>query len=115
MYANSQSSDGKISGRGIMRTNIVHFNDKNENKILFWNFNPNASSNAAGREKMKKILIRALETELTDRQRKCITDYYLLGRREKDIACELGISPSTVSRHITNARKKLRHIASYYM
>ncbi len=98
-----------------MRTNIVHFNEKNVHKILFENYNPNASSNATGREKMKKILIRALETELTEKQRKCITDYYLLRRKEKEIACELGISPSTVSRHITNARKKLRHIASYYM
>lgn len=98
-----------------MRTNVVHFNGKNTYKILFGNYSSEDSSNKNSREQMKKILSQAIGTELTDKQRKCITDYYLLRKKEKDIAKELGISPSTVSRHISTARKKLRHIASYYM
>lgn len=98
-----------------MRTDIVHFNDKNTYKILFDNYNSAGASNESSRERMKKILTQAINSELTDKQRKCITDYYLLKKKEKEIALELGISPSTVSRHISNARKKLRHIASYYM
>ena len=35
--------------------------------------------------------------------------------REKEIAKELGVNSSTVSRHIMKARDKLRHIASYYV
>ncbi len=98
-----------------MRTDIFHFNESNADKIIFGRYNPFGSTNENSREKMKKILARAIESELTEKQRKCITDYYLLRRKEKEIAAELGISPSTVSRHITLARKKLRHIASYYM
>ena len=33
----------------------------------------------------------------------------------KEIAKELGVNSSTVSRHIMKARDKLRHIASYYV
>lgn len=64
---------------------------------------------------MKKILFKAIDTELTAKQKKCMIDYYLMNKKEKDIAAELGVNPSTVSRHITLAKKKLRHIASYYM
>ena len=67
------------------------------------------------RDKMKKILSMAVLNELTERQRICIVDYYLNGKKEKEIAKELGVNSSTVSRHIMKARDKLRHIASYYV
>ena len=64
---------------------------------------------------MKKILSMAVLNELTERQRICIIDYYFNGKKQKEIAENLGIDSSTVSRHIIKARDKLRHIASYYV
>ena len=77
----------------------------------FWH----GSTNENSRDKMKKILSMAVLNELTERQRICIVDYYLNGKKEKEIAKELGVNSSTVSRHIMKARDKLRHIASYYV
>lgn len=72
------------------------------------------STNRAQRERMKRILSRAMRYGLTDRQRDCMTMYYLEGMKMKDIAKAMGLSSSTVSRHITAATKKLRKVASYY-
>lgn len=98
-----------------MRTELIHFTNKNTNKILFNNSQLKYSTNNESRELMKKILSKAILDELTEKQRICVTYYYLAGKKEKDIAYELGLNPSTVSRHISAARKKLRHIASYYI
>ena len=93
----------------------VHITDNNKHKLIsdsgFWHVSTNENS----REKMKKILSMAVLNELTERQRICIIDYYLNGKKEKEIAEELGLNSSTVSRHIIKARDKLRHIASYYV
>lgn len=96
----------------------VHITDKNSRRFasdtnLFYFAEENTNFNS--REKMKKILSLAVINELTDKQRKCITDYYLNGKKEKDIAKELGVNSSTVSRHIAKAKEKLKHIASYYV
>ncbi|MBR2724512.1 MAG: sigma-70 family RNA polymerase sigma factor [Ruminococcus sp.] len=76
-------------------------------------FNVAQSSNER-RKKMLSILKKALEEELTDTQRFCITEYYLRDRKMKDIAESLSVNPSTVTRHIKRAKQKLQHIASYY-
>lgn len=72
------------------------------------------SSNRPDRERMRRLLGRAINRELTDRQRCCLQMYYLEGMKMKDIAVALSLSRSTVSRHISAATAKLRHIASYY-
>lgn len=72
------------------------------------------SDNRPERERMRKILIRAIRHELTDRQRDCMTMYYLEGMKMKDIAVALNLSKSTVTRHIQSATRKLRKVASYY-
>lgn len=71
-------------------------------------------TNHAERLKMRRILDEAMETELTESQRYCITEYYLGGRKMKDIAVSLSVHPSTVTHHIKSARRKLQHIAGYY-
>lgn len=98
-----------------MRTEIIHFTNRNTNKILFMNHLSDGSNNSESRKNMKKILSKAIFTELTDKQRVCIVEHYINDRKEKDIALELGVNISTVSRHITAARKKLKNIAQYYM
>ncbi|WP_294466873.1 sigma-70 family RNA polymerase sigma factor [uncultured Ruminococcus sp.] len=97
-----------------MKTKIIHFTNENTSKILFSSFNPNGTTNSESRKKMKEIISKAIVTELTDMQRICLTEYYLNDKKQKEIASELGLNASTVSRHISTARRKLQNIASYY-
>ena len=94
---------------------IIHITDNNKHKIMADSGFIQGSTNESSRERMKKILSIAVLSELTERQRYCIVDYYLNGKKEKEIAKELRVNSSTVSRHIMKARDKLRHIASYYV
>ncbi len=71
-------------------------------------------TNASEINKMKRILSKAIRVELTENQRFCLIEYYIHGRKMKDIAESLSLNPSTVTRHIRMAKDKLRHIASYY-
>ncbi len=74
----------------------------------------NQEDNSKDRKQMLRILKKAMASELTDRQRLCLEEYFLRGRKMKDIAKSLNLSPSTVTRHIRRATEKLRHIAEYY-
>ena len=89
-----------------MKREIIHITDNNKHRLIsnsgFWH----GSTNENSRDKMKKILSMAVLNELTERQRICIVDYYLNGKKEKEIAKELGVNSSTVSRHIMKARDK---------
>ncbi len=96
-----------------MRRERIYLSDINSGRISYLLYN-NGSANRADRERMKKILFRAIRHELTDRQRECLYMYYLENIKMKDIAVRLGLSKSTVSRHITAAERKLRRVASYY-
>lgn len=63
---------------------------------------------------MKKLMHTALTVELTEKQRYCILEYYCKQRKMKDIAAELKVSPSTVTRHIERGMKKLEKVATHY-
>ncbi len=97
-----------------MKTKIIHFTNENTSKILFSSFKPNGTTNSESRKRMKEIISKAIVTELTDMQRICLTEHYLNDKKQKEIAFELGLNASTVSRHISSARRKLQNIASYY-
>ena len=66
------------------------------------------------REMLKRILHKAIQSELTERQRECVLMYYFQNMQMKEIAENFGLSPSTVSRHISAAQKKLRRIVAFY-
>lgn len=63
---------------------------------------------------MKKLMNTALTVELTEKQRYCILEYYCNQRKMKDIALDMNVSPSTVTRHIERGMKKLERIATHY-
>ncbi len=67
------------------------------------------------RRRMSRFIKRALDTELTERRRQCITAYYIEGRRVDEIARELGIRPTTVYKHIKEARSRLKSKAGYVL
>lgn len=96
-----------------MKTQVVHLTDKSLDKVFF-SLNNTETANSERRSKMKLLISNAITNELTDRQRLCITEHYLNGKKKKDIAKELGLAPSTVCRHIDTAEKKLKHIANYF-
>lgn len=99
-----------------MRTQILHFNDLDINKITYINYlSTKGATNENSRQRMKKILSKAIFSELTEKQRYCIIEHYINERKGKDIAFELGVNASTVSRHISSAKRKLKHIALYYI
>lgn len=98
-----------------MPHNVIHIKDDNADAVFFDYYCANMGENSSGRVRMKKILQKAIKEELTDKQRICMTRYYLENKTIRVIAEELGLSPSTVCRHIQNARKKIRHIADYYV
>lgn len=98
-----------------MKTELIHITPNNINRLFFGMQMQNGDTNEESRNKMKKILYSAMQSELTEKQRTCLIEHYLNGKKKKDIALEQNLNPSTVSRHITKAKEKLRHIASYYM
>lgn len=64
-------------------------------------------------ERMKKALLKAIDTELTDRQRQIVIEYYYNGLNVTRIAEIYGISKSTVSRHLSRARERLKTSLKY--
>lgn len=72
-------------------------------------------SNTKQLEIMKKALMDAIETELTPRQRQMVTEYYFGGETVTSLAEKYNISKSTVSRHISRSRERLKSALKYGM
>lgn len=78
----------------------------------------NLSGNSEGEEDMEyrrmlRALRRAMEGELTERQKQCVRLRYLEGRNLRETAEELGVSPPTVSKHLKKARSRLGRVVGY--
>ncbi len=97
-----------------MRTSVVHIGDDNINTISGIYSKIGNGAEDSEHKMITRVLCRSIKGELTELQRFCLTEYYISGKMQKDIAAELGVSPSTVNRHINRAVKKLKAIASYY-
>ena len=70
-------------------------------------------SNNEIRDRMKKLIAVAIDMELTDRQKDCLTMRVYQGISVEDIAAELGIRPTTVYKHITKAKAALKKCVKY--
>jgi RNA polymerase sigma factor (sigma-70 family) len=64
---------------------------------------------------MKQALIRAIDSELTDRQKQMVTEYYFDGSSVTEIAKNHQLSKSTVSRHLSRSRERLKGALKYGM
>ncbi len=91
----------------------IFITDENADLLSYRNYEL-GHDNTANVNKMKKIMKKAINYELTPKQRYCLCEHYLKGRSMKSIAAELNLNPSTVTRHIHNALSRLQRVAKYY-
>ena len=61
-------------------------------------------------ENMRSLLRGAFASALTEKQQTCITRYYFDRKTIVQIAEELHVAPSTVSRHIHAAKRNLKKL-----
>lgn len=80
--------------------------------LTVWN-RQNAGDNSERLERLRRNLRRAREQELTPRQRQLLDLYYDQGMNIPQIAEELGINRSTVSRTLRRARDRLYRCLRY--
>lgn len=80
-------------------------------KLSYERYLRSGNNNKNEIQRMKTFVCKAMENEVTHRQKQCLCEYYLNGKSMKQIAVELNIHPSAVSRHIkrgiNNIRKRL--------
>lgn len=65
------------------------------------------------RNRIKKLIAIGIDTELTDRQKDCLTMCVYQKMSVEDIAAELGIRPTTVYKHIKKAKEALKKCGKY--
>lgn len=70
-------------------------------------------SNNEIKNRMKKLIAISIDTELTDRQKDCLTMRVYQGLSTEEIAAELGIRPTTVYKHIKKAKEALKKCRKY--
>ncbi|MDE6456816.1 MAG: sigma-70 family RNA polymerase sigma factor [Dysosmobacter sp.] len=73
----------------------------------------NAGDNSERLERLRRNLRQARERELTPRQRQLLELYYERGMNIPQIAEELGLNRSTVSRTLRRARDRLYRCLRY--
>lgn len=71
------------------------------------------STNLGNLQAAKAVLRAALTQELTARQQDCVRLYYYEGLTEEVTGRQLGITKSTVCRHLKKAKKRLGKAVSY--
>ena len=72
-----------------------------------------SESNSEDVKRMKKMLSKAMNNTLTERQYNCLTMYYLKNMTMKEIGKTLGLHQSTVSRHVHAAKVKLEKLRAF--
>lgn len=70
-------------------------------------------SNSANISLLKTALPLVINERLTERQRQCVERYYFQNKTMSDIASELGIERSTVSRNLLRARERIKTSLEY--
>lgn len=63
----------------------------------------------------KKALRHVIAEKLTDRQREAIYLRYYEGLRQCEIARRLGVNPSTVTRLLQHAQKRIKDYMQFYI
>ena len=72
-----------------MPRNEIFAEDFVYDEFAYLDYTRSDNTNREERRKMKIILSKAVLEELTELQRICLTEYYLKGRKKKDIAKQI--------------------------
>lgn len=71
------------------------------------------STNHSQIQAAQAVLRRAIPRELTRRQQECVRLYFYEKLTMEEVGRELGISKSTVCRHLQRAKRRLERTVSY--
>jgi RNA polymerase sigma factor (sigma-70 family) len=93
---------------------IIHLNDSFEENPSLEIFLDSGLTNHREVDKARYMLDNAIETMLTEKQKRCVKMHYYQEKSMRDIAKELGVNPSTVTRTIQSAKKRLS-LLSYFL
>ena len=80
--------------------------------LAAWN-RENGEDNSEQLQRLRRNLRRARKSELTTRQAQMLHLYYDLGLTMAQVAQELGVNKSSVSRTIARGRQRLRRCLQY--
>lgn len=89
-------------------------NDYIDNMVSYKLYNQSGISNSNDVNMAKDLLLNAIDTVLTEKQKKCVKMHYFMDKPMNQIAKELGVNPSTVTRTIQSAKKRLS-ILSFFL
>ena len=89
--------------------------ESNDNVLSYEYWRTHGRDNSKETRRLIKFLVNAMDKCLTDQQKTCITSVFFDGKQQKEVAIELGLSRSTVSRHIKAGLQKLRDVADLYV
>lgn len=73
----------------------------------------NAGDNSETMSRLRRNLLRAIEEELTPRQKELVLMHYFEGLRQAEIARRTGVRRSTVSRILMRAEERLEKVLKY--
>ena len=73
----------------------------------------NASDNSEQHERLLRNLPKVIKFELTPRQRQVVVMYYFQRKNIPEIAAELGLSRSTISRTLKRGRDRIQKYLKY--
>ena len=85
--------------------------DENIRRILF----SNDGDSDSPKSRLKRVLLKVLNNELTPRQKEIIMLYYFKGNNITEIAGLLNVSPQAVSAAMGRARLRMFRILQYYL
>ncbi len=84
-----------------------------EQASLSFFFSGGSNADDTKHERLRRVIIKGLSLELTERQRECINMRYIDGMKATDIAGILGLSRATVHKHIRVGLEKLKRLENY--
>lgn len=91
-------------------------NDKGLERILGGDDDEEEGEDSSGnKEKMKKIMIKVINNELTPRQKQMIMLYYFKGIDIVKIGKMLDVTPQAVSAVLKRARLRIHRYMKYYI
>ncbi|MCI6651882.1 MAG: sigma-70 family RNA polymerase sigma factor [Ruminococcus sp.] len=89
-------------------------NEYIDNMVSYKLYNQSGISNSNDVNMAKDLLLNAIDTVLTEKQKKYVKMHYFMDKPMNQIAKELGVNPSTVTRTIQSAKKRLS-ILSFFL